>query len=53
LAILYQLKIIPELILVVFIGVVAIIVLVIGISFGLAGKEVASKFLKEFEDKLK
>lgn len=53
LAILYQLKIIPELILVIFIGVVAIIVLVIGISFGLAGKEVAAKFLKEFEDKLK
>jgi len=53
LAILYQLKIIPELILVIFIGVVAIIALVIGISFGLAGKEVAAKFLKEFEDKLK
>jgi hypothetical protein len=53
LAILYQLKIIPELILIIFIGVVATIALVIGISFGLAGKEVASKFLKEIEDKLK
>jgi len=53
LAILYQLKIVPELILVIFIGVVAIIALVVGISFGLAGKEIASRFLKEFEEKLK
>jgi hypothetical protein len=53
LAILYQLKIVPELILVIFIGAVALIVLVIGISFGLAGKEIAAKFLKEIEEKLK
>jgi hypothetical protein len=53
LAILYQLKIVPELILTIFIGVIFILVLVIGISFGLAGKEVAAKFLKEIEEKLK
>ena len=53
LAILYQLKIIPELILAIFVGVILIIVLVVGISFGLAGKEVAGKFLKEIEEKLK
>ena len=53
LAILYQLKIVPELILAIFVGVILIIVLVIGISFGLAGKEVAGKFLKEIEEKLK
>jgi hypothetical protein len=53
LAILYQLKIVPELILVVFIGLVAIFVLIVGISFGLAGKDFASKILKEIEEKLK
>jgi len=53
LAILYQLKIVPELILVVFAGVVLVVALVIGISFGLAGKEIAEKFLKEIEEKLK
>jgi hypothetical protein len=53
LAILYQLKIVPELILSVFLGVVVTISLVVGISFGLAGKELAAKFLKEIEEKLK
>jgi len=53
LAILYQLKIVPELILAIFVGVILIIVLVVGISFGLAGKGVAEKFLKEIEEKLK
>jgi hypothetical protein len=53
LAILYQLKIIPDLILTIFIGAIITIALVIGISFGLAGKEVAAKFLKEIEEKLK
>jgi hypothetical protein len=53
LAILYQLKIIPELILIIFIGVVATMALVIGISFGLAAKGIAAKFLKEIEEKLK
>jgi hypothetical protein len=53
LAILYQLKIVPDLILTIFIGAIVTIALVIGISFGLAGKEVAAKFLKEIEEKLK
>jgi len=53
LAILYQLRIVPELILAIFIGAIITIALVIGISFGLAGKEVAAKFLKEIEEKLK
>jgi len=53
LAILYQLKIVPDLILTIFIGAIITIALVIGISFGLAGKEVAAKFLKEIEEKLK
>jgi hypothetical protein len=53
LAIFYQLKIVPELILSVFLGVVVTISLIVGISFGLAGKELAAKFLKEIEEKLK
>jgi hypothetical protein len=53
LAIFYQLKIIPELILAIFIGVISIIVLVVGISFGLGGKDLAAKILKELEEKLK
>jgi len=53
LAILYQLKIAPELILATFLGVILTIALVVGISFGLAGKEFAEKFLKEIEEKLK
>jgi hypothetical protein len=53
LTILYQLKIVPDLILTIFIGAIITIALVIGISFGLAGKEVAAKFLKEIEEKLK
>lgn len=52
-AILYQLKIIPELILILFMGVVAVLVLGIGISLGLGGKDLAQKFLREFEEKLK
>lgn len=52
-AILYQLKIVPELILALFVGVVVIFSLALGISFGLAGKDFALKFLKEIEEKLK
>ncbi len=47
LAILYQLKIVPQLILVIFIGVVLAIALALGISLGLAGKEPAIKLLKD------
>lgn len=53
LAILYQLRIVPTLILTVFVGIVAIFVLILGISFGLAGKDLAAKILKELEEKFK
>ena len=53
LAILYQLQIVPTLILTIFIGVTALIVLSLGIAFGLGGKDLAAKILKELEDKLK
>ena len=53
LAILYQLRIVPILILSIFIGVIAMIVITLGISFGLGGKDLAAKILKELEDKFK
>jgi hypothetical protein len=53
LSILYQLKITPPLILAVFIGMVATISLALGIAFGLGGKELAARILKELEEKLK
>lgn len=53
LAILYQLEIVPTLILALFVGVMAIFVLILGISFGLGGKDLAVKILKELEEKLK
>jgi small-conductance mechanosensitive channel len=53
LAILYQLKIIPELISAIFFGLVAIVSLALGIAFGLGGKDLAAKFLKDLQEKLK
>lgn len=53
LAILYQLKITPSLILVIFIGVVITISIALGLSFGLGGKNLAAKILKELEEKFK
>lgn len=53
LAILYQLRIVPNLILAIFIGIIAIIVLALGISLGLGGKDLAAKILKELEEKFK
>ena len=53
LAILYQLNIVPTLILVIFIGVTTMIALAVGIAFGLGGKDLASKILKELEEKFK
>lgn len=53
LAILYQLKIVPHLILTIFIGVVITLSITIGISFGLSGKDLAAKILKELEEKFK
>jgi len=52
LAILYQLKIVPELILSIFIAILALIVLAVGISFGLGGKELAQKVLEELKEKI-
>jgi len=53
LAILYQLQITPSLILVIIIGMVATISIALGIAFGLGGKDLAAKILKELEEKLK
>lgn len=53
LAILYQLQIVPTLILCIFIGVVSLIVLTVGIAFGLGGKDIANKILKDLEDRMK
>ncbi|GMX58903.1 MAG: hypothetical protein MCSN_5570 [Candidatus Microsyncoccus archaeolyticus] len=53
LAILYQLKVVPELILTLFIGFVAFIVLFLGLSFGLGGKDFAAKILEDLEKKIK
>lgn len=52
-AILYQLKIIPSLILAIFIGGVATISIALGVAFGLGGKDLAVKILKELEEKFK
>ncbi len=53
LAILYQLRITPSLILVIFIGMVATTSIALGIAFGLGGKDLAAKILKELEEKFK
>jgi len=53
LAILYQLQITPSLILVIFIGMVAAASIAIGIAFGLGGKDLATRILKELEEKFK
>jgi len=53
LAILYQLQITQTLILIAFIGFIALIVLTVGIAFGLGGKEIAKKTLEDIEKKIK
>ncbi len=53
LAILYQLKITPPLILAIFIGMIATISIALGIAFGLGGKDLAARILKELEEKFK
>jgi len=53
LAILYQLQIVKTLILAIFIGFIALIVLIFGLSFGLGGKDMAARILKDIEDKVK
>lgn len=51
LAILYQLKVVPDLILGLFIAILGLIVISCGISFGLGGKEIAKKILEEWKEK--
>jgi len=53
LIILYQLQITPSLILAIFIGMIVTISLALGIAFGLGGKDLVTKILKELEEKLK
>jgi len=53
LAILYQLQIVQTLVLAIFIGVVAVIVISLGIAFGLGGKDLAKKILEDMEDRVK
>ena len=53
LAILYQLRITPSLILAILIGMVVTISIALGIAFGLGGKDLAAKILKELEEKFK
>jgi len=53
LAILYQLRITPPLMLAIFFGMVATISIALGIAFGLGGKDLASRILKELEEKFK
>lgn len=53
LAILYQLKIVPELIITLFIGVVATLAITFGLSFGLGGQEIVKSFLKNIQKKIK
>ena len=53
LSILYQLQIAQTLILIAFIGFITLIVLTVGIAFGLGGKEIAKKTLEDIEKKIK
>jgi len=53
LAILYQLQIVQTLILAIFIGVIALIVISLGLAFGIGGKDMAKKILEDIEKKVK
>lgn len=53
LAILYQLQIVQTLVLAIFIGVIALIVISLGLAFGIGGKDVAKKILEDIEKKVK
>ncbi|MFA6348510.1 MAG: hypothetical protein WCX30_03730 [Candidatus Paceibacterota bacterium] len=53
LAILYQLQIVQTLILTIFIGFIALLILIFGLSFGLGGKDMATRILKDLEEKVK
>ena len=53
LAILYQLQIVQTLVLAIFIGVIALIVVSLGLAFGIGGKDMAKKILDDIENKVK
>lgn len=53
LAILYQLQIVQTLVLAIFIGFVALIVISLGLAFGIGGKDMAKKILEDIEKKVK
>lgn len=53
LSILYQLNIVPTLILSIFIGFVALLVVSFGLAFGLGGKDLAKKLLEDLENRIK
>jgi hypothetical protein len=53
LAILYQLQIVQTLVLAIFIGVIALIVISLGLAFGIGGKDVAKKILEDVEKRVK
>ncbi len=53
LAILYQLRIAEEFMKTLFTGLVAMLVLALGLSFGLGGKEVAAEILQNIKKKIK
>jgi len=52
LAILYQLGIAKNLVLSVFIAILALVVLAAGIAFGLGGRDLAKKILEEFKERI-
>jgi len=43
---------VPQLILSIFIAILALIVIACGIAFGLGGKDIAKKILEEWKEKL-
>lgn len=53
LSIMYQLNIVPTLILSIFIGFIALIVISFGLAFGLGGKDIAKKILEDLETRIK
>ena len=53
LAILYQLQIVQTLVLVIFIGAIALLVISLGLAFGFGGKDMAKKILEDIENRVK
>ncbi|MCK4453825.1 hypothetical protein KAU51_00530 [Candidatus Parcubacteria bacterium] len=53
LAILYQLGVVPEMIQTLFTGLIALIVISVGLAFGLGGKDVAAELLQDWKRRLR